>query len=83
MLVTLRYKSGHVEQVRDVDMLHDGRMGLTILHRSGAAHLRRRDVALIEITMSPKANKSAELVEELPYLQPPLIRGIRGGKDHD
>lgn len=69
MQILLRYKSGRVEQIPDVDTVHDGRLGLLITHRKGIAVFRRSDVAQIEITVSPNVAKSPDAVTAAPYLQ--------------
>lgn len=68
MQILLRYKSGRTEQIPDVDMMHDNRLGLLITHRKGIAVVNRNDVAQVEITMSPNVAKSPDAVTAAPYL---------------
>ena len=67
--VTVRYRTGAVEELSDVDMVHDGRGGLTITHGRGVVHVRRGIVARVDIRMDAEGRKVPELVEAAPYVR--------------
>ena len=69
MRVTVRYRTGAVEESSEVDMVHDGRGGLTITHGSGVVHVRQGIVARVDIRMAAQPRKVPELVEEAPYVR--------------
>ena len=69
MRVTVRYRTGAVEELSDVDMVHDGRGGLTITHGRGVVHVRRGIVARVDIRMDTEVRKAPDLVEEAPYVR--------------